>query len=512
MIDRIRGAGLESDLLRTVLDNDTLGIVVLDAAGTVAFFNTAAERMTGYSRGELIGRPLPTDLFREADATAVTSVIAAGGRLENREISLRRKGGGAKDVILGAGPLRAGDGSAAGYACFLVDNTEKRHLQSLLLQSQRMDLVSEMAGGIAHDFNNLLEGILGYASFMMDLIDETHELRQYLEIVEQSARKASELTERLMTFSRFGDQGRSRVDCNALLREVGKICERTVDPRVRLEMELDENLAEVPGAPGALETVFLNVCINARDAMQDGGTLRIASANAAIDDTYPRLDWNMEPGSYVRLTFADTGAGMDAETRRRIFEPFFTTKKRGEGAGLGMTLVYGVVKNHGGFINIYSEPGKGTVVNIYLPTIETGARAVPSRSAEDAPRGSGELVLVIEDEQMIRDLTRDLLVKLGYRVVTASDAESGIETFLGRESEIAVVLLDLVVPGGGVESLRRIRETRPDVPVVLVSGYGLAWVEGLMSEGGRISFLQKPYSMADLALAVRDGLAPPRGA
>jgi PAS domain S-box-containing protein len=511
MIDRVHDSGIAADLLRTVLDNDTLGIVVLDSTGGVAFFNVAAERMTGYQRDELIGRPLPSTLFREADTTAIASVIAAGVRLENREAQLRRKGGGAKDVILGAAPLRAGDGSSSGYACFLIDNTEKRHLQSLLLQSQRMDLVSEMAGGIAHDFNNLLEGILGYASFMMDLIDESHELHQYLEIVEQSARKASELTDRLMTFSRFGDRGESSVDCNALLQEVGKICERTIDPRITLEMDLGEGLEAVPGAPGALETAFLNISLNARDAMPDGGTLRITSRNVNIDDTYPRLDWNMEPGAYVRLSFSDTGRGMDAETRRRIFEPFFTTKERGEGAGLGMTLVYGVVKNHGGFINVYSEPEKGTVVNIYLPTGSSADRPA-AQQVGAAPRGSGELVLVIEDEQMVRDLTRDLLEKLGYRVVTASDAGSGIEAFLQRGDDISVVLLDLIVPGGGGESFHRIREARPDIPVVLVSGYNRTYVDALIMGSDPVSFLQKPYSMADLAVAVHDILTPRSGA
>ncbi|MDD3643150.1 MAG: ATP-binding protein [Candidatus Krumholzibacteria bacterium] len=510
MIDRIRGAGVEMDLLRVFLDNDTLGIVVIDHAGAVVFLNKAAERMTGYLRGECVGRPLPADLFRESDATAISSVMAGGGRLENREAQLRRKGGGGKDVILGATPLRAGNGSPAGHACFFIDNTEKRHLQGLLLQSQRMDIVSEMAGGIAHDFNNLLEGILGYASFMMDLIDETHELRQYLEIVEQSARKASELTERLMTFSRFGDRGQSAVDCNALLEEVGKVFERTSDPGVRLDLSLGGGLGAVPGAPGALETALLNVCINARDAMPHGGVLRISSENVTIDDTYPRLDWNMVPGPYVRLSFADTGIGMDAETRSRIFEPFFTTKRRGEGAGLGMTLVYGVVKNHGGFVNVYSEPGEGTVVNIYLPAVpDAGRSAAPAAGAE--PRGEGELILVIEDEQMVRDLTRDLLEKLGYRVVTAADAASGVGAFLRQEGDIAAVLLDLIVPGGGGESLRRIREARPEIPVVLVSGYGRAWADALLEGHEPVSFLQKPYSMSDLAAAVHGILHPRSG-
>jgi two-component system, cell cycle sensor histidine kinase and response regulator CckA len=511
MIDRVHDSRIQADLLRTVLDNDTLGIVVLDASGSVAFFNMAAERMTGYQRGDVLGRSLPATLFRESDATAIASVLSAGRRLENREAQLRRKGGGAKDVILGAAPLRAGDGSSAGYVCFLVDNTEKHHLQSLLLQSQRMDLVSEMAGGIAHDFNNLLEGILGYASFMMDLIDETHELRQYLEIVEQSARKASELTDRLMTFSRFGDRGESSVDCNALLQEVGKICERTIDPRITFETDLGEGLDAVPGAPGALETAFLNVCLNARDAMPESGTMRITSRNVTIDDTYPRLDWNMEPGSYIRISFSDTGKGMDAETRRRIFEPFFTTKERGEGAGLGMTLVYGVVKNHGGFINVYSEPGKGTVVNIYLPTGAAAERSAV-RSLGEVQRGGGELVLVIEDEQMVRDLTRDLLEKLGYRVVTAVDAESGIDAFLEQRDDIAVVLLDLIVPGGGGESFRRIREAHPEIPIILVSGYSRSYVDALIMGSEPVSFIQKPYSMADLASAVHDILHPRSGA
>ena len=496
------------DLVRAVLENDSLGIAVIEQTGDVAVFNAAAERMTGLERSDVAGRPLPAGLLREEDAAAVAEAMAQGRRVDSREIQLRRKGGGIKDVILSAAPL---SGAAGGQVYFFVDNTEKKYVQNMLVRSQRMDIVSEMAGGIAHDFNNLLEGILGYSSFMIDLVGEGHELRSYLEIIERSTRRASELTERLLTLSRYGESGGHRVDCNTLLQEVVKILDRSLDRQTVVELDLEDRLAPVQGAAGALETALLNVCLNARDAMPGGGTIGIKSENLVIDETYPRLDWNMEPGPYVRISISDNGQGMDKATRERIFEPFFTTKKRGEGAGLGLTLVYGIVKNHGGFINVYSEPGRGSIFNIYLPAEEAAAQQneEPVRGIGGAPRGGGELVLVVEDDQMVRDLTQNLLETLGYRVVTAGNAGAGAEIFSERGGEIDLVLLDFVIPGGGGEVFGRLREQRRDVPVILTSGYNRSFVDPDLLGSASVSFVQKPYSMDDLARVVHACLHPP---
>jgi two-component system cell cycle sensor histidine kinase/response regulator CckA len=340
---------------------------------------------------------------------------------------------------------------------------------------------------------------------MMDLIDESHELRSYLEVIERSAKKASDLTERLLTFSKDMGKEESLVNCNTLLREVVKLLERTIDKRIVIELNLEKNLRAVNGAAGQLEQAFLNVCLNARDAMPDGGKLLISSENVVIDETYPRLSWNMKRGSYIKASISDTGIGMDAGTKQKIFEPFYTTKKRGEGTGLGLNMVYGIVDKHGGFINVYSEVGRGTSFNVYLPAGEEIApEELETVEREDIPLGDGELILVIDDEPVVRDLGRDMLEKLGYRTFTAADADEGLKLFNEHRNDIEMVILDIIMPGAsGQDVLGRIRETDRDVLVLLSSGYNKSFIGEEFLDDARLGFIQKPYSMEDLARKVR---------
>jgi nitrogen-specific signal transduction histidine kinase len=396
-------------------------------------------------------------------------------------------------------------GKPHGHVQFLIDNSEKKHLQRLLLHSQRMEVVSEMAGGIAHDFNNLLGGILGYTSFMMSLIDESHELRSYLEIIEHSAKRAANLTERLLTFSGGKTVDEAIVYCNGLLSEVTKLIERTIDKNIVIELSLDKNLLPVIGSAGQLEQAFLNVCLNARDAMPTGGKLLVSSENVVIDETYPRMSWNMKSGNYVKLSINDTGVGMDRETKGRIFEPFFTTKERDEGTGLGLNVVYGIIDRHGGFVNVYSEKEKGTVINIYLPAlIDAAEHVVTGETEAEVPRGGQERVLIIDDEQIVRDLARKMLVRLGYRTFTAADAREGERIFRRSKDEVDLILLDIIMPGtSGWDLLRTMRDIRPGVKVLLTSGYNKASIEKSLFDDEHIGFIQKPYSIGDLAREVR---------
>ena len=500
-------AGESIDLALEVLDNDTFGIVVVDSAGDVAVFNAAAERMTGYDGAQVVGDRFPAGLLREEDAAAVEEALAQGMRVDGREVQLRRRGGGIKDVILGAAPAR---GAARGRVYFFVDNTEKRHLQNLLVRSQKMEIVSEMAGGIAHDFNNLLSCVLGYSSFMLDIVGEGHELRSYLEIIERSARSASALTERLLTFSRYGGRGGGSVDCNALLHETVKILDRSLDRGIRVEMDLERRLAPVRGAAGALETALLNVCLNARDAMPDVGRLTIETANVVLDADYAKHHAGTQPGAYVMLAISDTGHGMDAETLKQVFEPFFTTKGKGKGTGLGLSTVYGIVKQHGGSIWTYSEPGSGTTFKIYLPQAgEADAKPTNAPTPMTATDGT-ETVLLVEDEATVRRLARRVLDKHGYTVIEAQNGADALAVAAKHEAPIHLLLTDVIMPVmNGKELHEQLLAVRPDLKVLYMSGY----TDNVIAHHGILErdvfFLEKPFSSQGLVHKVRQALDAP---
>jgi len=531
------------EILAAILDN-IVGIAVLDQAGSYRFFNRGAELLTGYAGSEVIGAAKPPELFSPQDRSRIEEAFAASGVVENMELLLRRKDGGTKEIVLNLSGCGARGGVPGGRVQFFVDNTEKKRIQSLLFQSQKMEAVGMMAGGIAHGFNNLLEGILGYTSFMMDLVDEGHELRQYLEIVERSAKQACDLTGRLMTFARDRSRERSPVSCNALLQETVKLLERTIDRRIIIELNLDRGLSPVLGAPGQLEQAFLNVCLNARDAMPEGGKLMISSENVYLDESFPRMSPKAKRAAYVRVSISDTGIGLDKETLARIFEPYLTSTERGARMDLGLSLAYEIVDAHEGFMNVVSEPGRGALFNIYLPAEERpveeraagerpiaesrpaeaaageraaitdacGAEVLPSGAAGTAPGerrtpmpvGHGELVLFIDDEPIVRNLGRDMLEKLSYRALIACDAADGMRLFRERIEDVDLVILDMILPGaGGTEALDTIRTLRPGVPVLLTSGYSRDYFGELVGEQMRTRFIQKPYSMEELAREVR---------
>ncbi len=492
-------------LVNSLLENEVIGIVVMDSNRRYRIFNAGAERLTGHSRGEIVGRSEPPELFPAEERKAIWDVFESWASVKNMETRIVRKDGSEKEVLISMTSMKGAGGSAEGYIQFFIDNTERKHLQDLLLHSQKMEVVSEMAGGIAHDFNNLLEGILGYTTFMMNLIDEKHELRSYLEIIEQSVRRASDLTERLLTFSGDTKREEARVDVNALLQEVAKLLEHSVDRGIVIELNLDKNVRAVRGAAGRLEQAILSVCINARDAMPEGGKLAIASEKVFIDENYPRISWNMKRGRYIRVSVSDTGVGMDEETRKKIFDPFFTTKKRSEGTGLGLNIVYGIIDRHGGFIKIYSEQGQGTVFNIYLPSMEQEETERPDESQAAIPLGNKEMVLVIDDEPLVRDLDKSMLEKLDYRVLTAGNANEGLRIFKEKMGEIDLVILDVIMPGGGGrEVLEAMKESKPEILALLSSGYNRTFVGEELFKDKNVDFIQKPYSMRDLAASVRE--------
>ncbi|MCL4477200.1 MAG: response regulator [Nitrospirae bacterium] len=386
------------------------------------------------------------------------------------------------------------------------EDVEKEKVREQLFQAQKLEAVGTLAGGIAHDFNNMLQGILGYASLLKMKISEDDPIQRPLSVIESSAEKAGELTKQLLGFARKGKYVVEPLNLNALVDDVFKIITRTFDRAIEITTTLKDDLWTIDGDRSQLEHVILNLCLNARDAMPSGGRLHIETMNVELRKEEIQHPW-LRPGRYAALRVADTGMGMNEEVKKHIFEPFFTTKEKGKGTGMGLAMVYGVVKNHDGFITVDSEIGKGSSLTIYLPAVEKEARKeeVEERSL---PHGKGT-ILVVDDEEFIRIFARETLEKLGYQVMEASNGLEAVEIYSARKKEIDLVILDLIMPKmGGEETFRNLKTIDPEVKVLISSGYGIGeQTKEMMSDTGIRGFVQKPYTVAEIAEMTKSALS-----
>ena len=387
------------------------------------------------------------------------------------------------------------------------DSTERKQMEERLLQAQKMEVVGRLAGGIAHDFNNILTAMTGYATFALEALPPGDPVRADVEQVIQSAQRAANLTRQLLAFSRRQIIEQRVINLNDLILNLDKMLRRLIGEDVELVTILGEGLARVKADPGQIEQAIVNLAVNARDAMPDGGKLILETANAALDAEHARRHPGMEPGDYVMLAVTDTGVGMTDEVKAHLFEPFFTTKEPGKGTGLGLATVYGIVKQHGGNIYCESEPGKGTTFRIYLPAVEAEAERLPRRDEEGfVPRGT-ETVLVVEDEAMVRDILTRTLREQGYRVLEAMDGEQALRVGNEYAGEIHLLVTDVVMPQmNGRELSERLALVRPGIKTLFVSGYTDNAIvrKGILKPG--IVFLQKPFTAAALARKVRQVL------
>jgi len=376
---------------------------------------------------------------------------------------------------------------------------ERRRLQAQLFQSQKLEALGTLAGGIAHDFNNLLASILGYASLAKADLPEDDPVYQHVDIIETASLRASELTQQLLAFAKGGKYNPNPNDVNAVVREVAALLLRTIEKNIIIEETLGENLRPALCDAGQIQQAVLNICINGRDAMPRGGTLSLKTENVFLDVKDVQFFVDVHPGNYVRISVSDTGEGMDRDTREHLFEPFFTTKPKG--TGLGLSLVYGIVKKHNGFIQVYSDPGKGSLFQVYLPAA-TDELPVAKRKAVDLRRGT-ETILVVDDEPLITDLAREILRRYGYNVLTAGGGEEAIDLYRQRSGEIAAVILDMVMPGmDGREVFTHLREINPAAKIIASSGYSHDRDADDLIVQGATGFVQKPYRIAELVKVV----------
>ena len=464
--------------------------------------NKAAASLYGFGRGEFCSLHL-RDIVGEEES----------GRLmvERGSASLwvhRTKAGNLIEVNTAIHEIKYG-GRKAGLAV-LMDVTERRRLEEQLRQAQKMEAVGMLAGGIAHDFNNLLTIITGYSQLIFNSLPPGDPNRHSAEQIVKASERAGELTRQLLAFSRRQVLQPKVLDLNLLVKTLAAMLRRLIGEHIDLRLVLNPELSRVSASPGQLEQVLMNLVVNARDAMPEGGTLTIQTENANLKEGFNGQRLAIKPGRHVMLAVSDTGHGMDAETRARLFEPFFTTKNAGKGTGLGLSTVLGIVKQSGGSLDVWSEPGKGATMRIYLPAIDQLATAETEVVKRAAARGN-ETILVVEDDEMVRRLVRQTLEQEGYRLMDAPEPVEAQRIADSFKGPIQLLITDVVMPNSsGRDLAAQIVDRRPETKVLYMSGYADLALVNRGAEQGNIAFLQKPFTPATLAQQVREVLASDR--
>jgi PAS domain S-box-containing protein len=499
-------------LLESAIRQAGEGIVIVAAdrgRSRVVFVNPAYCAMTGYEARELLDRPIDFLAGPRTDPAEIARLREAldRGEASAGEASCYRKDGSEFVLEWHLAPIRDEEGRVTHLVSIQRDATERKAVAEQLRQSQKMEAVGRLAGGIAHDFNNILTVIGGYGELLRDAHFPDPSVKPHLETIIDAAEHASALTRRLMSFSRKQILETKVSNLNTIVTDMERLLHRLLGEDIHLEIALDPALANVRVDVGQVEQVIVNLAINARDAMGTGGTLRIETANAPVDETAARSYPGLLPGSYARVTIADSGHGMDEKTRERIFEPFFTTKENGAGTGLGLATVYAIVLQSGGHIGVRSEPGRGATFDVFLPAVSTPQEtAEPAESTAQPPRGT-ETVLLVEDEAGIRGLLSEILAGGGYRVLAASRGQEALDLLAGRAETVHLLLTDVVMPGmTGRELAARMQEEHSGIRVLFISGYTPADVSrrGVVAQGS--AFLQKPFAARTLLRKVREVL------
>ncbi len=493
--------------LQAIIDASPLAIMRIDLQGRVQSWNRAAEEMSGYKAEEVLGRQLPGGTN---DAPTLSderlAAIARGEALNGAELSRQRKDGSIMYLRLWTAPLHNAAGEVRGEIAVAADFTEQRRLEEQFIQAQKMEAIGRLAGGAAHDFNNVITVISGYGQILLDAVADILPLKEAAQEVLKASDRAAALASQLLVFSRRQVIQPQVLDVNEVVSNLQRMLSRLIGEDVELKTMLSPDLGLVRADPGQLEQVIVNLALNARDAMPNGGRLTIETANVQLDEASARTH-GVASGSYIMLAVTDTGSGMTAEIRSHLFEPFYTTKERGKGTGLGLSTVYGIVKQHGGEIFVYSEPDRGSTFKIYFPqVVEAASPAAAEAVSVPLPRGS-ETVLVVEDEEGVRKLVRSVLELNGYHVLEADSGETALEISSAHEGEIELLVTDVIMPKmSGRDLAEALVLLRPSIKVLFLSGYAdRAIIEhGILDTGA--AFMQKPFTPQALARKVREVL------
>jgi PAS domain S-box-containing protein len=484
-----------------------------DLKGNYLSVNKAAEHITGYTREEALQLNMSQTLAPEcADkATEMISRKLAGEDVTAYELEILAKDGRRVAIEVNS-KLMYEDGVPVAVQGIARDVTERKLLEEQLRQSQKMEAIGQLAGGVAHDFNNLLTAINGYSSLALQRVDDDSSIKPYLEEVRKAGDRAANLTRQLLAFGRKQILQPLALDLNSVVSDMNKMLRRLIGEDIALNAKLAPDLKKIKADPGQVEQVLINLVVNARDAMPTGGSLTIETANMSLDQEYASRHVGIQPGKYVMLAVSDTGTGMDEATRARIFEPFFTTKEKGKGTGLGLSTVYGIVQQSGGSIWVYSEPNQGTSFKVYLPELLSDGPADVVESARDEIVSGSETILLVEDEEVVRGLTTNILEGAGYHVIAAGGGAEAAKLCADRNEPIDLLLTDVVMPQtSGKAVAEQLTKMQPGLKVLFMSGYT---DEAIVHHGvldANVEFIQKPFTPAALSKKIRDVLDQTNG-
>jgi PAS domain S-box-containing protein len=491
---------------RHLFEDSRDAIYITTRDGRFIDVNQAWLDLVGYQREDMLTLPVAS-LYRDPDARAqFQTAIEVEGTVRNYPVLFLRRDGAEIEVLLTATILRDEHGRLVGYHGNARDITEQKHLEEQLRQAQKMEAIGQLAGGVAHDFNNLLTVIGGRSYLILTKLESGDPLRRDIELIKGAAERAAGLTRQLLAFSRKQILEPRVLDLNTTTREIEGLLRRLLGEHIDIVVVPDPELGHVKADPGQIEQVIMNLAVNARDAMPEGGRLTLETSNAVLDETYARSHPTVELGRYACLAVTDSGHGMDAATQARIFEPFFTTKGVGKGTGLGLATVFGIVKQSGGHISVYSEPGHGTTFRVYLPRVDEATAAPPKTETLTRPHGT-EVILLVEDEADVRLLARESLEPFGYTVLEAQNPSDAVMIARAHPGPIHLLLTDVILPQRSGRALaNELAVSRPIPAVLFMSGYTADAIvhHGVLDEG--TAFLQKPFTPAALANKVRETL------
>jgi len=502
---------------RSLIENVSDFIVVLQADGTIRYASPSFEREAGEGRS-LIGRKI-VELVADDDRTVVDGVLAMVQEKDapteespspvDAEFRIRRSQGGLGTLEVSATNLLQHP-AVKGIVVNARDVTERRRLEEQLMRAQRMEAIGTLSGGVAHDFNNILTVILGHTEVLLQALRSNPQMAEHLKSIDEASRRASALTRQLLAFSRKQVLQPRVFNLNSLIVDLDKMLRRMISEDIEYNTVIDPRLGSTKADPGQIEQVVMNLVVNARDAIEGGGTITVETANVDLDEEYVRTHPGVRPGPHVMLAVSDTGEGILPEVFPHIFEPFFTTKEVGRGTGLGLSTVYGIVKQSGGSVWVYSQLGRGTTFKVYLPRVEEPATVVVESLQHPATSGA-ETVLLVEDEPALRDLIKIALVKSGFTVLDVGNPADAIKLCRQHTTPLHLLLTDVIMPGMDGPSLaKQVQKARPDIKVLYMSGYATNFImhEGVVDAG--TNFIEKPFHPRALLSKVREVLDGPR--
>jgi PAS domain S-box-containing protein len=490
-----------------LLDQARDAILVRDLEDRILFWNQGAEHIYGWSSAEVVGKDIRESIYKANpdQYDRAKQLVLENGEWEGELHHTTRKG---REIIAQSRwtIVRDDKGNPKSLLDINTDVTERRKIESQFLRSQRMESIGTLAGGVAHDFNNILSPIL-MAIRMLRLRFPDEDSQRLLAMLQMSAERGAGLVKQILSFARGVEGERIILQPRHLIREIVKIFKDTLPKSINVEFNTPENLWTVAGDITQLHQVLMNVCVNARDAMPQGGKLTIKAENVRIDESYARMNLDAKPGPFVLITISDTGQGIPSNIVDKIFEPFFTTKEHGKGTGLGLSTAMGIIRSHGGFINVYSEEGRGTHFKIHLPAVVDSQTGGWDKEQVDAPLGHGEMILVIDDEAVICEIAKGTLETYGYRAITASDGTEGIALYAQHKDEIKVVLTDMMMPYlDGVATIRALQRMNPQVKIIASSGLTESSRAMEAANVGVKTFLPKPYTAEKLLNTLAEAL------